>query len=85
MQKQKKRKKHGKKVIVGVQISNLQRLVYENDIPLSFINIEGIFDASLPPAENKCNVMYEIERVRKEMYGYAKEITAQVVEEKKKK
>ena len=85
MQKQKKRKNHKKRVIVGVQISNLKQLVYESDVPISFINVEGIFDVSLPFIENKHNVEYEIERLKKEMRDYAEEITAQVVRKEKSK
>ena len=79
MQKQKNRKKRKKRVIIGVQISNLQRLVYDSDVPISFINVEGIFDASLPAVENKRNVLYEIERLKKEMRDYAEEITVRIV------
>ena len=85
MQKQKKRKNRKKRVIIGVQISNLQRLVYDSGVPISFINVEGIFDASLPVVENKRNVEYEIERLKKEMRDYAEEITVQVVGGKREK
>ena len=85
MQKQKKRKKRKNKVIVGTQISNLQRLVYDSDVPISFINVEAIFDASLPAVENKRNVEYEIERLKKEMRNYAEEIVTEVVGDEKNK
>lgn len=85
MQKQKKRKNHRKRVIVGVQISNLKQLVYDSGVPISFLNVEGIFDVSLPAIENKHNVEYEIERLKKEMKDYAEEITVKIVGERKEK
>jgi len=85
MQKQKKRKKRKNKVIVSTQISKLQQLVYDSGVPISFINVEDIFDASLPAVENKRNVEYEIERLKKEMRNYAEEITVGIVGEKKEK
>jgi len=62
--KRKKRKRR-KKVVVSTQIAKLKQIVYESGIPAWLINVEELFDSSLPYEENERIVRDEIEELKR--------------------